>query len=89
MERTEITPKPPRERIGKTWSSLPEYIARLLPHKLAISATCEMFPLASFTATIFSILESSKQVAGVMFRPVLLGTLYRITGMVIALAIAL
>ena len=29
------------------------------PHKFAIFAICDIFPLASFTATIFSILDSS------------------------------
>ena len=48
-----------------------------------------MFPLASFIATILFILESSKQVAGLMFNPVLLGTLYKIIGILIDSAIAL
>ena len=39
-------------------------------------------------ATMFSILESSKQVEGNMFKPVLLGTLYIITGKEVEFAIA-
>ena len=52
-------------------------------------ATCEILPLASFTATIFGILESSKQVSGVIFTPVLLDTLYTIIGKEVEFAIAL
>ena len=39
LDNTDITPNPPKERIGKIWSSLPEYIARLSLHKFAILAT--------------------------------------------------
>ena len=45
-----------------------------------ISAICDKFPLASLIATIFGIFESSKQVWGSMFTPVLDFTLYTIIG---------
>ena len=88
FERTEITPNPPNERIGKIWSSFPEYICKLSLQSAAISATWDKLPLASFMATMFSILESSKQVEGNMFKPVLLGTLYIIIGKEVEFAIA-
>ena len=58
------------------------------PHKEAILATCDKFPLASFIPTIFEILESSRHVVGSMLRPVLLGTLYKMIGKFTWLAIA-
>ena len=80
FDKTEITPKPPNDNIGNIWSSLPEYIFKLSPHRCAISATCDKFPLASFIATILSIFDNSKQVSGKIFTPVLLGTLYNMIG---------
>ena len=80
FERTDITPIPPIDKTGRIWSSFPEYIFKLSPHKWAILATWDISPLASFIATIFEILESSKQVSGEIFTPVLLGTLYKIIG---------
>ena len=55
--------------------------------RLAIFVICEIFPLASFIATILLILESSKQVWGSIFTPVLLGTLYSIIGILTFAAI--
>ena len=89
LDRTEITPIPPSDKIGIIWSSFPEYIFKLFPHKLAIFATWEIFPEASFIATIFGILESSKHTSGVIFTPVLDGTLYKIIGISTSFAIAL
>ena len=57
-------------------------------HKFAISATWDILPLASFMATILFILDKARQVFGDMFRPVLLGTLYKIIGKVVDDAIA-
>ena len=71
------------------WSSFPEYIDKLFPHNAAILAIWDIFPLASFIATIFSVLDNSKQVSGNIFNPVLLGTLYKIIGYVVLLAILL
>lgn len=48
LDRTEITPAPPRESTGSIWSSFPEYIAISSPHKLEICATCEIFPRSFF-----------------------------------------
>ena len=56
-------------------------------HKLAISATWEILPLASFIATILSILDKARHVSGNIFNPVLLGTLYKIIGNVVEFAI--
>ena len=56
-------------------------------HKLAISATWDILPLASFIATILSILDKARHVSGNMFKPVLLGTLYKIIGNLVELAI--
>lgn len=56
-------------------------------HKLAISATCDILPLASFMATMLLILDKATHVSGNIFRPVLLGTLYRIIGRVVSFAI--
>lgn len=89
LESTETTPIPPTESTGNIWSSFPEYIAKLSLHKFAISATCDIFPLASFIATILSNFESSKHVLGNMLTPVLEGTLYNIIGIFISLDIAL
>ena len=89
LESTDITPFPPKDKIGTIWSSFPEYIVRLSPHKLAIFATCDMLPLASFMATMFSILDSSRHVSGVMLTPVLEATLYTIIGLFTSFAIAL
>ena len=54
-----------------------------------LTAICEKFPLASFMAAILSIFDSSKQVSGFIFTPVLDGTLYIIIGVLIEFAIAL
>ena len=80
FERTDITPWPPNDKIGKIWSSFPEYISRLSPHKLAILVIWLILPLASLIPTIFSIFDYSKQVSGEIFIPVRLGTLYKIIG---------
>ena len=80
FDNTEITPSPPRESIGSTWSSFPLYMYKLSLQRFAIFAICERSPLASFIATIFGIFESSKQVLGSMFTPVLDFTLYTIIG---------
>ena len=89
FDNTDITPIPPSDIIGTIWSSFPEYICKLFLQSDAISATCEIFPLASLIATIFSIFESSKHVLGSIFTPVLLGTLYKIIGIFTEDAIAL
>ena len=88
FDSTEITPKPPSDRIGTIWSSFPEYTCRFSLHSAFISAICDRFPLASLIATMFDIFESSKHVSGVMFTPVLLGTLYSIIGSFVSFAIA-
>ena len=89
FDKTEITPFPPNESIGKIWSSLPEYIAKSSPQRCAILAICEILILASLIQTILSILESSKHVSGRIFIPVLLGTLYKMIGIETEVAIAL
>lgn len=89
FDKTEIAPIPPKDNIGIIKSSLPEYIFKLSPHKCAILATWDKLPLASFIATIFSILESSKHVLGSIFTLVLPGTLYTIIGIETLFAISL
>jgi hypothetical protein len=88
FESTDITPIPPNESIGTIWSSFPEYIFKSSLQRFAISAICEMFPLASFIATMFSIFDNSLQVSGKIFTPVLLATLYNIIGSFVLFAIA-
>ena len=39
LDNTEITPSPPKERVGTIWSSQPEYIASSSLQRLAICAT--------------------------------------------------
>ena len=89
FEITDITPSPPKDNTGNTWSSFPLYICRLSLHSEAILATWDKFPLASFIATILSILDNSKQVSGEIFNPVLPGTLYKIIGKLVEDAIFL
>ena len=67
LASTEITPLPPNDNSGSIVSSLPEYIAKSLGTNLAISATWAKSPLASFTATILSILASSATTDGFIF----------------------
>ena len=86
---TDITPFPPNDNIGIIWSSFPEYMSKFSLQSSAIFATCEIFPLASFIATIFFIFESFKQICGSILTPVLLGTLYIIIGIFTDLEIAL
>lgn len=88
FDKTEMTPKPPKDKIGIIWSSFPEYMCKLSWHKAAILAICEILPEASLIATIFSILDNSKQVSGLILTPVLLGTLYKIIGRVTSFAMA-
>lgn len=61
---------------------------KLSLHKYAILATWEILPEASFIATIFEILDNFRHVSGVIFTPVLLGTLYKIIGIVTSFEIA-
>ena len=89
FDNTEITPLPLTDKMGTIWSSFPEYIEKSSPHKLEILETWEIFPLASLIPIILSILESSKQVSGNIFMPVLLGTLYKIIGKEVDSEIAL
>lgn len=89
FDNTEITPIPPRDRIGTIWSSFPEYTCRFSRQSALISAICDKFPLASLIATMFEIFESSRHVSGVILTPVLLGTLYTIIGKRVLSAIAL
>ena len=60
---------------------------KLSLHKLAISATWDILPLASFMYTMLLILDKARHVSGNIFKPVLLGTLYKIIGRVVSLAI--
>ena len=53
-----------------------------------VLAICDKSPLASFIATIFSIFDNSKAVSGLIFTPVLPGTLYKIIGNFVFLAIS-
>ena len=71
FDKTEITPRPPKDKIGIIWSSFPEYIFKLSLQSDAILATCDILPDASFIATIFSILDNSKQVSGFILTPLL------------------
>lgn len=89
FDKTEITPIPPKDKIGTIWSSFPEYIFKFSLHREAILAICEILPDASFIATIFSIFDNSKQVSGLILTPVLLGTLYKMIGRDTSFAIAL
>ena len=75
LDSTEITPSPPKDKIGTIWSSFPEYMCKFSRHSALISAIWDKLPLASLMATIFEIFESSKHVWGVILTPVLLGTL--------------
>ncbi len=88
FDNTDITPRPPRDKIGTIWSSFPEYMCKFSRQSALISAICERFPLASFIATIFDIFDNSKHVCGKIFTPVLLGTLYKIIGSVVEFAMA-
>ena len=86
FDNTEITPKPPKERIGKIWSSLPEYTSNALDSVIVF--TWSILPDASFIATTFLFfLAISIAVSGYMFTPVLDGTLYIIIGIFTLLAI--
>lgn len=87
LDKTDITPKAPKESVGIIWSSFPEYIVISSLQSCAILATCEIFPLASFIATILGILERARQVSGSMLTPVRLGTLYNTIGRSTLLAI--
>lgn len=88
FDKTDITPMPPRERIGTIWSSLPEYTCKFSRQSALISAIWDRFPLASFIATMLGIFDNSRQVSGNIFTPVRLGTLYKIIGSVVFLAIS-
>ena len=68
---------------------LPEYIGKASPHKAAVSVICAIFPLASFNPAALGSADISKAVSGIIFTPVLDGTLYRITGILTLFAIAL
>ena len=68
-----MTPFPPIAHTATTWSSFPEYISKSsLAVRAAIFAIWEIFPEASFTATIFfTSFASLYIVSGSIFIPVL------------------
>jgi len=77
---TEITPIPPKERIGKVWESFPERTKKLWSAAAIILDTWSIFPLASLIPTILFSLLNLTTVAGEIFTPVREGTLYIIIG---------
>jgi hypothetical protein len=81
LDATENTPSAPALIMSKVMSSLPERTLNPSGLPARVDFTCSMFPQASLMPQIPGIFASSIWVLLSMLIPVLLGTLYTITGM--------
>ena len=80
LDRTDMTPNPPKAIDGTIWSSLPAHTYRSLPHAAWILACFVISWLASFTPMMFGICESRLYTEMGISTPVREGTLYRMMG---------